>query len=247
MSKNLIIAQVTDLHIGPTNIKYKGIEPRQQFLNVLRVLSRKKLDLLVLSGDLAGTEGEPEAYAWIKQVLATFPYPYLVMAGNHDHVARMSQTFNLPDTDVSQGMLYFSRTIQKKLLLFLDSSSYRVPKVQLEWLERKLDKQAQPVLLFIHHPPLRCGCTFMDDYHRLQNTEELWQILEQFDQIQHIFCGHYHAEKTVTQNSKFVYLTPSTIFQIDTEEPDFMIEHTNPGWRMIEWNNVQMHTYVEYL
>jgi Icc protein len=247
MSKNLIIAQISDLHIGPTNVKYRGIEPRQQFLKVLRVLSKKKLDLLVLSGDLAATEGEPEAYTWIKQVLATFPYPYLVMAGNHDHVIRMSRVFNLPATDVSQGMLYFSRTIQNNSLLFLDSSSYRVPKAQLEWLKMQLDEQTQPVLLFIHHPPLQCGCTFMDDYHSLQNTEDIWQILEQFSQIKHIFCGHYHTEKTITRNGKSIYLTPSTIFQIDTEEPNFAVEHTKPGWRMIEWNNAKMHTYVEYL
>jgi 3',5'-cyclic-AMP phosphodiesterase len=247
ISNDLVIAQVTDMHIGPMNIKYRGIEPRRQFLDVLRALTKMKPDLLVLSGDLAAVEGEPEAYAWIRDVLVKFPYPYLVMAGNHDHVVRMNNAFQFQESDISQGMLYFSRTIKDKRLLFLDSSPYRVAKQQLEWLKEELNDYHKQVLLFIHHPPLRCGCPFMDDHHGLQNGEEVWQVLEQFPQIQHIFCGHYHAEKTVIQNGKSVHLTPSTVFQIDAENPKFAIAHTKPGWRMIEWSDMHVHTYVTYL
>jgi len=247
ISNDLVIAQVTDTHIGPMNIKYRGIEPRRQFLDVLRALTKMKPDLLVLSGDLAAVEGEPEAYAWIRDVLVELPYPYLVMAGNHDHVVRMNNAFQLQETDISQGMLFFNRTIKDKRLLFLDSSPYRIAKQQLEWLKEELNDYHKQVLLFVHHPPLRCGCTFMDDHHGLQNGEEVWQVLEQFPQVQHIFCGHYHTEKTIIQSGKSVHLTPSTVFQINAESPKFGIDHTNPGWRMIEWDDTQVHTYVKYL
>ncbi|MEN8217118.1 MAG: metallophosphoesterase [Pseudomonadota bacterium] len=247
MSNNLVIAQVTDLHIGPSDISYRGIKVREQFLDVLQVLANKELDLLVLSGDLAAIEGEPEAYAWLRQVLTTFPYPYIVMAGNHDHAVRMKRAFDLADSDMSRGMLYFSRTIKGKRLLFLDSSSYRIPKQQLEWLSTQLADSRERVLLFIHHPPLLCDCQFMDECHALQNIDDVLQVLDQSPQIQHIFCGHYHADKTVEKNGKSFHLTPSTVFQIDTENPEFAIEHTKPGWRIIEWENRQVQTYVEYL
>jgi 3',5'-cyclic-AMP phosphodiesterase len=252
----LVLAQVTDMHIGASNAKYRGIDVRQQFLNVLQRLAKKPLDLLVLSGDLAAVEGEPEAYAWIRQVLTTFPYPYVIMAGNHDHVERMLSAFNLQNSDVSLRKLYFSRLIKGRRLLFLDSASYRVTKQQLEWLSEQLvkskiknprAKNQEQVLLFIHHPPLKCECQFMDEHCALQNMDEVWQVLEQFPQIKHIFCGHYHAEKTVSKNGKFVHLTPSTAFQIDTETADFSILHTKPGWRLIEWQGTQVQTYVEYL
>ncbi len=247
MSNNLVIAQVTDLHIGPSNIEYKDIHARQQFLNVLEVLAKKEFDLLVLSGDLAALEGEPEAYAWIKQTLTTFPYPYVVMAGNHDHVMRMKMAFHLSDSDVLQGMLYFSRTIKGRRVLFLDSSSYRIAKQQLEWLSLQLTECDEQVLLFVHHPPLLCGCDFMDEYYALQNIDEVWQVFNQFPQLEHIFCGHYHTDKTVVKKGKSIYLTPSTVFQIDTNNPHFAVKHTQPGWRIIECDSTQIHTYVEYL
>ena len=253
---DLVLAQVTDMHIGASNAKYRGIDVRQQFINVLQRLAKKPLDLLVLSCDLAAVEGEPEAYTWIRRVLTTFPYPYVIMAGNHDHVWRMLSAFDLPNTDVSLGKRYFSRLIKGRRLLFLDSASYRVTKQQLEWLSGQLvesknknpkSKIQEQVLLFIHHPPLKCECQFMDEHHALQNLDDVWQVLEQFPQIKPIFCGHYHAEKTVIKNDKFVHLTPSTAFQIDTETADFSILHTKPGWRLIEWQGTQVHTYVEYL
>jgi len=248
MSHKLVIAQVTDLHIGSSDVLYRGLNGRKQFVEVLQVLAKTKLDLLVLSGDLAASEGEPEAYAWLRQVLTTFPYPYVVMAGNHDHAVRMKRAFDLADSDVSQGMLYFSRTIKGKRLLFLDSSFYRIPKQQLEWLNTQLADYKKPTLLFVHHPPLLCECLFMDECHCLRNIDEVWRVLDQLPQIEHIFCGHYHADKTVLKNGKSVHLTPSTIFQIDTENPQFAIKHNSkPGWRMIEWVGNKVQTYAEYL
>jgi Icc protein len=247
MSTHLTIAQVTDPHIGRSDLPYRGIHARQQFAHVLQTLAKIRLDLLVVSGDLAAAAGEPEAYAWLKETLAAFPYPYVVMPGNHDHVPRLARAFKLPEEEISNGMLYFSRQVKERWLLFLDSSPYRVAPQQLTWLKEQFLQQSEPALLFIHHPPLHCGCQFMDERHALQNTEEVWSVLTQLSQIKHIFCGHYHAEKTILKEDKYIHLTPSTIFQIDTRTPHFVIEHTRPGWRIIEWNGSQVHTYVNYL
>ena len=245
---DLIIAQLTDMHIGPTDGPYRNMPVRQQFLEALQTLATRKLDLLVLSGDLAAEAGEPEAYHWLKQCLAKFPAPYAVMAGNHDHVGRMTDLFNLPASDSVAGMLCFHRTLKGKRLLFLDSSSYTLPLSQLDWLRTQLTANAhEEVLLFIHHPPLLCGCRFMDSRYALQNIDQVWPVLVQLPQIKHIFCGHYHTEKTITQEGKTVYLTPSTTFQIDTQSPHFVMADIRPGWRIIEWKETQVQTYVEYV
>lgn len=244
---DLLIAQVTDMHIGISDAPYRNIPVRQQFLDVLQVLAQRPIDLLVISGDLAAVAGEPEAYAWLKQSLATFPHPYVVMVGNHDHLERLNQAFELPVEDVKNGMLYFSRTLKGRHLFFLDSSSYRLPLAQMDWLRAQLARVTEEVLLFIHHPPLLCECRFMDERYALQNISEVWPTLVHLPQVKHIFCGHYHTEKTVTKEGKTVYLTPSTIFQIDTQSPYFVMASTQPGWRIIEWKGTQVHTYVEYL
>jgi 3',5'-cyclic-AMP phosphodiesterase len=247
MANNLVIAQVTDMHIGPSNVSFRGINVREQFLKVLKVLAKKPLDLVVFSGDLAASEGEPEAYTWIKSILDDFPHPYRIMAGNHDHVIRMRRVFDLPENEHSSSMLFFAETIKGKRLLFLDSSRYRITKPQIEWLMDELAKNKKPVLIFIHHPPLLCGCQFMDEHHALQSPDELWQILEQSPVVEHIFCGHYHVEKKVEINGNVVHLTPSTVFQIEPDNPQFAIAHTKPGWRIIEFKTTQVRTRVEYL
>jgi len=242
---NLIIAQITDTHITDTDAPYRGMPVRQQFLKVIRELASKPLDLLVISGDLAAVTGNQEIYLWIKQALANFPHPYVVMAGNHDDVEKMVTVFQLPKP--WQGMLCFSQTIKGKHLFFLDSSSNKVSPEQLHWLTTQLAHYEESVLLFIHHPPILCDCIFMDSRYYLQNFEEVWQVLTQLPQIEHIFCGHYHTERTLIQDGKSVHLTPSTTFQINSTTLEFAIEHTRPGWRMIEWKDHRIETYVEYL
>jgi len=92
-----------------------------------------------------------------------------------------------------------------------------------------------------------CNCEFMDRKHSLRNHEEVWQVLTELPAINHIFCGHYHTEKSVRRDGKFVHITPSTMLQIDKKTCKFNVENTLAGWRMIEWHNDDFSTYVEYL
>jgi Icc protein len=110
-----------------------------------------------------------------------------------------------------------------------------------------LREAVETVLLFVHHPPLLCGCQFMDSHYPLQNREEVWTQLQCLPAIEHIFCGHYHTDTTVVRDGKQIHVTPSTMMQIDRDTPTFAIAHTRPGWRIIEWSTRKVHTYVEYL
>ncbi len=246
-SPNLLIAQVSDMHISATDAPYRGIHVRQQFEQVLIQLEQQPLDLLVLSGDLAAVAGEAEAYEWLKTRLEHFPHPYVLMAGNHDHVGRMMEIFKLSTSDLTTGMLCFTRRLKGRLLIFLDSSSNYIPAQQLLWLQEQLASSREEVLLFMHHPPVFGNCRFMDTYHPLRNLDEVWSILQQLPQIKTIFCGHYHTEKTILREGKTVHLTPSTVFQIDTQYPKFQMSSTQPGWRIIEWQGERLNTHVKYL
>jgi len=74
--RNLMMAQVSDMHIGPTDTPYRGISSRQQLVAVLQILAKKPLDLLILSGDLAAAAGEIESYRWLQQVLNDFLFTH---------------------------------------------------------------------------------------------------------------------------------------------------------------------------
>ncbi len=247
MENYLTIAQISDPHISPNDEFHYHIPVRQNLVNILKKLAAKPLDLLIISGDLAATTGDMPVYQWIKQALTGFPHPYVVMSGNHDNVKNMTTVFDAQKDDIHHQQLYFSRIIQNKLLLFLDSTDYTVPAKQLHWLQQQASQHSQEALLFMHHPPILCGCSFMDSKHSLRNIEETWQVISQLPTIKHIFCGHFHTERALYKAGKNIYLTPSSMLQINTYQSEFAVEHTVPSWRIIEWCPGELRTYVEYL
>ncbi|MDX9722184.1 MAG: metallophosphoesterase [Myxococcota bacterium] len=239
------IAQVSDAHIGLQLPAQNRADSKAQFLAVLDCLSHRNLDLLIFSGDLAGEQGEDEAYLWLREAISVCTTPVVLMAGNHDEPERMRRLLEIPTARAPSDGLYFEQRIQDLRLLFLDSSSYRIPELQWDWLRsRVLDT---PTLLFVHHPPLLCSCRFMDEQAPLKDAEVAWSKLCELEGIDAIFCGHYHTERSLRRDGRMVYLTPSTLFQIDPYSPDFQIAHTRPGFRMIEYGARGLHTWVEYL
>lgn len=248
MTATLTIAQVSDIHIGETAELQNNVDMRQQFLAVLTALKAYPLDLLVLSGDLALLAGEMPAYQWIKQQLIDFPVPYVIMAGNHDSVENLIEVFEVPEQDLVGYALCFSRQIKGRTLLFLDTASYRLSDSQQAWLQRQLAKTTEPVLVFMHHPPTLCDCRFMDSRYSLQNIEEVWPILAEAPNVQHIFCGHYHTGRDCEREGKQIHITPSTMLQIDTESTEFVVASRDAGWRLIEWHaDGNLYTQVNYL
>jgi 3',5'-cyclic-AMP phosphodiesterase len=242
----LRIAHISDLHI-PATTRLNTQDPAcRNFLHSLTAVLHGHADVVVLSGDLAADKGEIESYQWLAQVLATHSgVEYIIMAGNHDNVANMRIPLALAQTDIKQGLLYFSRTYAGRTLIFLDSAAYQLEQTQLDWLEAECAGKDE-VLLFIHHPPVYCGCAFMDYHHSLRNISEVWPRLCRIDAIKHIFCGHYHTSRSLMLNGRTLHLTPSSKMEIDSIQTTFHISHTRPGWRWIEWGCQGVHTWVEY-
>lgn len=239
------IAQVSDIHIGPTDEPVQDINVRANFLKTLDSILEKAVDLVVISGDIAYDKAEPESYAWVASVLKNYPLPYVLMGGNHDRISTMAEFFPIHD-DIHNGQLYFKRVLKGHHLFFLDSSTNVVPEEQLHWLRDEAAKVDSEILLFLHHPPAISGCEFMDTKYPLNNIAEVRRYLKQIPNLHNIFVGHYHAEKFVVQDGKNIHLTPSTFMQIDTRTPFFRMEHTSPGWRIIDWYDGRLDTEVHY-
>ena len=86
MKKEISIAHLTDIHIGPSEVPVRAINVRRNFEKALQQITFEKPDLIVLGGDLAADCGEVEAYQWIKPRLDQADIPYLIIPGNHDRV-----------------------------------------------------------------------------------------------------------------------------------------------------------------
>jgi len=223
------IAQLSDIHISADCGHPRGIDVRANFSSVLSEVRRGEYDLLVLSGDLALDEGHVDAYPWIAAQIAGLPMPVLVMAGNHDDVTCMVVDFGLEQQFVD-GQLRWKRTLDGIAVYGLDTSSGALAEDQIAWLESGVVRDGQRPIVFLHHPPLDCGCRFGDRHTPLLNRDDVWRRLAGIPGVDVIFCGHYHTHKVVERDGVRVVLCPSTELQISQDSERFQVEHERPGY-----------------
>lgn len=250
MEIELKIAHITDMHIGESDAPRGKLYPRQSFQKVLASVQLAKPDLIVLGGDLAADKGELKAYRWIKEALDDLKIPYHIMAGNHDVVENLESVFEMKGGPI-EGTLYRKYQILDRTLIFLDSSTNTIDGLQLAQLKEDAGKKSGDIMLFIHHPPLFCGCHFMDHTYPLLNHDTVFPVIQSLPKIKYIICGHYHTEKTIVKDDKLILLTPSTMLQFSQTDPDFKIDFDDDkqpvGWRMITWKNGTIETNVIFV
>jgi Icc protein len=241
----LKIAHITDIHISEDGSLIREIDVRKNFQAVMESVSGFTPDLILLGGDLAAEEGEIDAYKWIKSELAKVSIPYLIVPGNHDDVTNLGLVFELED--VEQNDWKFIRQFHELTILGLDSSQGKISDQQLHWLHNSLSLLDKQTLLFLHHPPIDCGCLFMDTKYPLANRNEVFAMIAGCEYIKAIFCGHYHTEKTLLFQGKQIFLTPATTIQMSQTSSSYQVESLRPGWRLIEYSPAHLSTRVVYV
>lgn len=242
-SKVLKIGQISDIHIGEDESLVQGIDVRANFMKALNSPSMHGIDLLVLSGDLANEDAEPGAYEYMRDQVAKMSIPVCIIPGNHDRVEVMQNYFDLP---VKNGKCYYRFDFQGRSMFFIDSACGEVSQDQLDWLEQEIPKVKEEVLLFMHHPPCFCNHRFMDLRYHLRNMVDVRKVLNKFDNLKHIFCGHYHSDFCVEIDGKTVHVAPSTQMQIDPNAPYFNLKSSAPGWQVINWGEDFVESAVHF-
>lgn len=247
-AERLEIAVLSDIHIPGGSASAEALQIRKNFIKVFDLAMKSSPHLVVIAGDLGQHKGCIDSYSWIKSTLERSALPYLIIPGNHDQGELMQQVFS-PFT-LENGKLYYQVQFGCWNFVFLDSSPDSVSSAQIDWMHRLMSRASADSnwALVMHHPPDKCGCRYMDGSYPLKDNEPLMGILNQYRQISHIFCGHYHIPKEIafpwgTQ----LHLTPSTWFQIDEEEPEFTITDPNIGYREIVLDGCSLATKAHML
>lgn len=227
------LIQITDLHIGQPGDNTFGVDVRMNFAEILQEAAKLKPDALILTGDLCFDLGDPQIYKWIRQQLNMYGIPFEVIPGNHDSVELMAAAFDKMQ-HFKDNELYFSWQSGTEEIIFLDTSPGVVSSKQLAWLKNKLSTKKGDFILFMHHPPILCGVPHMDSKYALRNRDDLQEILFEYRGKIHIYCGHYHVERTLYLHNLIVNITPSCFFQIDMNSEAFRIDHYRIAFRLIE-------------
>jgi Icc protein len=244
---SLYIAHITDLHILDENQLNQGVDVRANFQKVLKdVKADGTINKIVIGGDLGHDDPSEETLMWIKAQLDQTEIDYKIIPGNHDNIQKIAKVFNL-ESEIEEGRLFFWDELDFGKIFYLDTSNGDLPMHQLAWVEEECGKSYQKFLLFMHHPPVLGNVYLMDEYHALENMNQVQKILRNINNIQGIFCGHYHNERTIRLYNHMVMITPSTFVQIDDQSETFKISSKTIGWRKIIWDGSYLNTYVQYL
>lgn len=240
------IIQITDLHLDRKGSYPYDIDVRKNFTDILRAVRMEEPDHLVISGDLCFDKGEKSTYKWVKNRLDLQEFSYSIIAGNHDDTMIMSEVFEL-DHLRTEDEIFFAKKFGTTTCLFLDTAKGYCGKHQLNWLRRQLRNHKRPLILFMHHPPIKMGMPFMDKKHGFKDSKTLKPLLLSYSNNLYIFCGHYHVEKTVQLQNLTIQITPSCFYQLDQNSPTFKVDHHQIGMRVIEVKGRSISNYVKYL
>ncbi|MCX4750144.1 phosphodiesterase [Kitasatospora sp. NBC_01287] len=212
----LAVAHLSDTHIttGPL-----AAEPATGLYRALgRILALDpRPGCVVITGDLTEA-GRPEEYAALREVMAGFPLPLHLVAGNHDDPEALVAAFGGTPLLGGGKDTHYLVEHDGLSLVVLDSRLPGSPAgqlgpEQLAWLDQVLAARPEvPAVVCVHHPPIALGIPFMDGM-RLENGPELAAVLARHPRVVRVLAGHLHRAITAPFAGSTLAVAPSTYRQ----------------------------------
>ncbi|WP_242097081.1 MULTISPECIES: phosphodiesterase [unclassified Sphingomonas] len=244
----MLIAQITDLHLGfdPGNPD----EDNQRRLEAVVARLRdgpNRPDLLLATGDLVD-RGAPESYARVKAALGALPFPVHYTLGNHDDRTNFAAAF--PETPMPDGFAQYVLERDGLRLVVLDTlepgrHGGGFCETRAAWLaERLAEDRTTPTVIVMHHPPFEAGIAWMNTHPDEPWVKRFADALAGHDQVFAIWCGHIHRAIVAPWRGKTVTICPSSsaeltlvLDEIDPERPDgrSMVIDGPPGLAWHRW------------
>ena len=257
MTPTLIIAQVTDIHLGfdPGNLDEFN---RQRLSATLAALTRMtpQPDLLLATGDLVD-RGDAESYVQVRDAFSGLPFPVLYCMGNHDDRANFASVF--PDLGNGGFVQYVHKLGALRLIVIDTLENGRhgggFCAERTAWLRARLAEAPDaPTLIVMHHPPIESGIEWMNTDANEEWVANFAGAIDGHGQVRGIICGHLHRSVVASWGGTAVAICASTAPQvalelapIDPDTPDQrpMIVADPPAYALHRWNGAQLVTLFE--
>ena len=259
-TERLLIAQITDLHLGFDQDDPDELN-RRRLDRTLRTLSEMnpRPDLLLVTGDLA-EEGDDElSYRRLAEALADLPFPWFMAMGNHDSRHAFFRVF--PDAPAAgDGFVQYAIDDRPLRILVLDTlevgrHSGGFCETRAAWLAARLaEAPGRPTLVVLHHPPIETGLSWMTENPDAEWVGRLRAVVERYDNIVAMIAGHLHRPVIARWAGTTLAVCPSTAPQvaldlqtIDPDRPDGrpMIVADAPGFALHLWDGRQLVTHFD--
>jgi Icc protein len=192
-------------------------------------------DALALTGDLV--HDDAAAYGMLELLFHPLGVPVLLMPGNHDVPAEMRRRFASPPFQIG-GTFRAGRWAVVLLETWYAESANgdgRLGDDRRQALQATLEQHRDdPVLIFLHHPPIRMESAALDEL-RLQDGLELMCLLDGHPQVRGVAWGHAHQSLDIfCAGDRRLMCTPATCMQFQPRCDDFVVDDRPPGYRVID-------------
>ncbi|HPG23038.1 MAG TPA: phosphodiesterase [Amaricoccus sp.] len=255
----MIIAQISDPHLGPPGARlFGGYDADAAFSAVLARVAGfdPRPDIVLLTGDLT-ENGTPEEYANFNRLIEGFDLPMVAIPGNHDRRAAFAAA--LAPTPIAIGSApWFHLCVEEwpLRLIGLDSlggdgeSRGVLCAERLDWLAARFSESDRPVLLFLHHQPFATGIPFVDA-NVCVNGDRLGEIVAGHPRIAGVLCGHVHRAVQRAWAGTIGMICPGVAWEVPLDlspagRPRLVPQ--NPGWQLHVWSpEGGLVSHTEYL
>ncbi|MCT2401539.1 metallophosphoesterase [Novosphingobium mangrovi (ex Huang et al. 2023)] len=254
----MLIAQVTDIHIGfdPGNADEYNM---QRFKAVLRRMESgpNRPDLLLLTGDLT-ENGDPASYERLAQALADCSFPVWPLAGNHDLREPLLAAF--PAVSSDDGFVHYAIDLPGLRILAIDTLEVGrhgggFCEARAAWLSRELAAHPEvPTVIAMHHPPFESGIAWLDCDAREPWIARFAEAIAGHRQVRSIMAGHLHRTIHTAWEGTALTVCASTaplvaldLNPVDPDQPDGrdMITDELPVYALHRWDGTRLVTHVE--
>ena len=195
--------QLTDLHVVREGALCSEVLDSRSILRdaVDRLLELRPaidpLDAVLISGDVSD-DGSEDSYSFARTELERLGLPLFLVPGNHDARDPMRAAFADQKWMPKNGLIDWQAQIGDTHLVGLDTlvegqGGGRLHTESLALLREVVAKpDHRPLVVMLHHPPIRTGIRFMDAI-GLENPEALAEVLKRAGRETTVIAGHVHG------------------------------------------------------
>ena len=229
-----IIYQITDTHVPHE----EGKLTRKKFVQLMEYVRNNPADILVITGDLPGDDGNIDIYRWMRSQLPVGQRTY-VIPGNHDNDANLFEAFG--EEICVNSDFFHTIELEEIDIVFTNTGSGNFPPLQLNHLSTVRNHS----VLFTHYPTRKISDGFMDKTYPLAQLLEVDAAIVKSN-ISHVFCGHFHTDHKAVAGYE-LHVTPSPAFEVDLHDSEPRRRKARLPIRRIEINGTITRTEVMYL